>query len=179
MSTTWAAAALSCVLLCPAAARAIDGFSISQAQSDKRNIDKTDLGFVWNGPVLWRANSGRYPLALVWEAHLARWTPHDGSGTRTLTEAVVSPILRLEFPGSWRPYAEASIGPGLLSHSYSSDDHHFATAFQFYDFIGLGIHLGPNGKFQASYRLVHESNCDWKQPNPGTNFNQLTLQYNF
>jgi len=170
---------LSCVLLCPMAAFAVDAVSVGYAQSDTRNIDKADLALIWNGPTLWRAASGGYPLTLNWEARLARWLPHDGQGRHTLTEAGVSPVLHLELPGSWHPYLEASIGAGLLSHTSSSDDHHFATAFQFYDFIGFGMHLGSRSNWQAGYRLIHESNCDIKQPNPGTNFNQLSLQYNF
>jgi hypothetical protein len=53
------------------------------------------------------------------------------------------------------------------------------TAFQFADMAGVGMQFGSHQQYQAGYRFQHISNGGIKEPNPGINFHQLYLQYNF
>jgi len=45
--------------------------------------------------------------------------------------------------------------------------------------VGIGAQFGAKQQYQAGYRFQHLSNASIKKPNPGINFNQIYLQYNF
>jgi hypothetical protein len=53
------------------------------------------------------------------------------------------------------------------------------SAFQFADMVGVGMIFGAQQNYQAGFRFQHLSNGGIKEPNPGINFSQLYLQYNF
>jgi lipid A 3-O-deacylase len=53
------------------------------------------------------------------------------------------------------------------------------TAFQFVDMAGVGMQFGSRQQYLAGYRFQHISNGGINEPNPGINFSQLYLQYNF
>jgi lipid A 3-O-deacylase len=44
---------------------------------------------------------------------------------------------------------------------------------------GVGVQFGSRQQYLAGYRFQHISNGGIKEPNPGINFSQLYLQYNF
>jgi hypothetical protein len=70
-------------------------------------------------------------------------------------------------------------GVRLLSSPRISSDLTLATAFQFAPMAGIGVQFGNRQQYQAGYRFEHISNGGIKEPNPGINFSQLYLQYNF
>jgi hypothetical protein len=45
--------------------------------------------------------------------------------------------------------------------------------------VGVGVGLGEHQHYQIGYRFQHLSNASIKEPNPGINFQQIYLQYNF
>jgi len=52
-------------------------------------------------------------------------------------------------------------------------------AFRFVGTAGVGAAFGSRQPYLAGYRFQHRSNGGIKEPNPGINFSQLSLQYNF
>lgn len=52
-------------------------------------------------------------------------------------------------------------------------------AFRFAGTAGVGAAFGSRQPYLAGYRFQHRSNGGIKEPNPGINFSQLSLQYNF
>jgi lipid A 3-O-deacylase len=44
---------------------------------------------------------------------------------------------------------------------------------------GVGVRFGSRQQYLAGYRFQHISYGGIKEPNPGINFSQLHLQYNF
>jgi opacity protein-like surface antigen len=76
------------------------------------------------------------------------------------------------------PYAEAGIGPHLLSET-SLGYKQYSTAFQFGSLIGFGLGFGDKGQYELSYRFQHISNNDIKTPNNGINLHILRLGYSF
>jgi lipid A 3-O-deacylase len=81
--------------------------------------------------------------------------------------------------GAIRPFVEAGVGIRLLSHTRISDRFTVSSAFQFADMVGVGAQFGERQQYQVGFRFQHVSNGGIKEPNPGINFEQLYLQYNF
>jgi hypothetical protein len=52
-------------------------------------------------------------------------------------------------------------------------------AFRFADMTGVGAQFDNGQQYLAGFRFQHVSNDGIKEPNPGINFSQLYLQYNF
>jgi lipid A 3-O-deacylase len=73
------------------------------------------------------------------------------------------------------------VGAGirLLSSPRIASDFTLGTAFQFADMAGVRAHFGHCRQYLAGYRFQHISNGGINEPNPGINFSQLYLQYNF
>lgn len=139
-------------------------------------INKADLGFVWNPDITWW-DTGSWHFALLGEAHVARWFARNG---RDIWAAGVTPVVRfIKNSGSVRPYIEGGIGVRVLSHPTISDDFTMSTAFQFSDVIGFGAQFGGDQQYEVGYRFHHLSNARIKEPNPGINFNEIYFQYNF
>jgi len=69
--------------------------------------------------------------------------------------------------------------PASSASSAASSDYNYATAFQFTPMAGVGVQIGSHQQYQVGYRFQHISNGGIKEPNPGINFHQLYLQYNF
>ena len=81
--------------------------------------------------------------------------------------------------GSARPFLEVGAGVRLLTSPRITSDFTLGTAFQFAEFAGVGLQFGAHQQYVAGYRFQHVSNGGIKEPNPGINFSQLYLQYNF
>lgn len=169
-----AAAALSFGVACTASASQW-GVRVTGG-SGTHEINKADLGLIWDPDLTWW-DTGKWHFSLVGEAHVARWFSRDG---RDIYEGGVTPILRfVKNSGAVRPFIEGGVGLRLLSHPTISDDYTMSTAFQFTDVIGFGASFGGHQEYQVGYRFQHISNGSIKEPNPGINFNEIYLQYNF
>ncbi|MDN7537978.1 acyloxyacyl hydrolase, partial [Burkholderia cenocepacia] len=92
----------------------------------------------------------------------------------------VTPMFRfIKSSGQIRPFIEAGGGVRLLTHPTISDNFSLSTAFQFAPTGGVGVQFGQRQQYQVGYRFEHVSNAGIKEPNPGINFHQFYLQYNF
>jgi hypothetical protein len=54
-----------------------------------------------------------------------------------------------------------------------------SSSFQFADLVGVGAQFGEHQNYQAGFRFQHLSNAGIRKPNPGINFSQIYVQYNF
>ena len=144
-----------------------------------RHVKKLDLAFVWDPDLTWW-QIGDWHFSLIGEAHVAWWHTNEGNVHDNIGEVGVTPIIRfIKGSGSIRPYAELGAGIRLLSSPRISSTFTLGTAFQFADMAGVGMQFGSHQQYQAGYRFQHVSNGGIKEPNPGINFHQLYLQYNF
>ncbi|WP_197330814.1 acyloxyacyl hydrolase [Ralstonia syzygii] len=170
---------LAAPLLAAAPAQADPSVRAIYGRDNRHGIEKYgvdidfDSGFHWGNP------QGLF-LNLDWEIALGQWRSTSGTNRQNLTEFGVTPLFRLEKRGgSWVPFIEAGIGPRLLSHTRTSDEHNFSTGFQFSDMIGVGVAFGSKQQLQVGYRFEHLSNASIKRSNPGTDLNELYLRYTF
>ncbi|GLU32889.1 acyloxyacyl hydrolase [Trinickia caryophylli] len=155
------------------------GVQVAGGISDKHHVDNVDLGFVWDPGINWWEIGG-WHFSLVGEAHVAYWHPTQGASRRDVYEIGVSPMVRfIKSSGAIRPYIEAGAGVRGLTHAAISDSFSLGTAFQFTETVGVGAQFGARQQYQAGFRFQHVSNGGIKEPNPGINFSQLYLQYNF
>jgi lipid A 3-O-deacylase len=145
----------------------------------RHNVKKVDLGFVWDpGLNVW--DIGGWHFSLTGEAHLGYWHTNEGAHHNDIYEVGVTPMLRfIKDSGSIRPYIEAGAGVRVLSHPTVTDGYTLSSAFQFTEVAGVGAAFGSHQQYQAGFRFQHISNAGIKEPNPGINFSQLYLQYNF
>jgi hypothetical protein len=154
------------------------GVQISAGVGD-HDVKKADLGFVWDPNLTWW-HIGGFHFTLVGEVHLAYWHAAGADIHNNIYEVGATPVFRIiKDSGAMRPYFEAGVGVRLLSHPTVSSDYTLSTAFQFADMVGIGAQFGARQQYQAGFRFQHLSNADIKRPNPGINFSQLYLQYNF
>ncbi len=102
----------------------------------------------------------------------ATFTPISANSARRRCSASSS-------AGQVRPFIEAGAGVRLLTHPTISDNFSMSTAFQFADVVGVGAQFGERQQYQVGYRFQHVSNAGIKEPNPGVNFHQFYVQYNF
>jgi lipid A 3-O-deacylase len=143
------------------------------------HMKKLDLGVVWDPDLTWW-QIGDWHFALIGEAHVAWWHTDESDENRNIGEFGVTPFIRfIKGSGSIRPFVEAGAGVRLLTHARISSNYSYATAFQFTPTAGVGVQLGSHQQYQVGYRFQHISNGGIKEPNPGINFHQLYLQYNF
>ncbi len=144
------------------------------------DVKKFDLGGVWDPGWNWWHFAG-FHFTLVGEAHVAYWDLQAQDAVRpNIWEFGVTPVFRIIKDTGWiRPYFEAGIGVRLLSHVQETPDRSMATAFQFADMVGVGAQFGEHQNYQAGFRFQHLSNSGLKRPNPGEDFSQIYVQYNF
>ncbi|MBY4896616.1 acyloxyacyl hydrolase [Cupriavidus sp. AU9028] len=172
-----AVAALAALTMAPA--HADPGLHFAYARDTGEGINKAELGLNWDTPYKW-GNPQGWQLKVQGEVNVAHWDARRGTNQRDVWELGLSPILRLEKRGgSVVPFAEASVGVRLLSHTSTSDEHRFSTAFQFSDMVGLGVAFGPQQRIEAGVRYQHISNASIKRPNPGTDFLTGYVRYRF
>ncbi|KVX13140.1 deacylase [Burkholderia ubonensis] len=146
--------------------------------SDRHSIDKGNLGVVWDPGWTWWEIGG-WHFAFVMEGNVGYWHT-NGNVHTSIWELGATPMLRfIKSAGAVRPYVEAGAGIRLLSHPTISNDLSMSTAFQFADVAGVGVQFGQRQQYQVGYRFQHVSNAGIKEPNPGINFHQFYLQYNF
>lgn len=145
----------------------------------QHKVKKIDLGFVWDPGLNWWYIGG-WHFSLIGEAHLGYWHTNEGAFHHNVYEVGVTPMLRFIKDSGWiRPYFEAGAGLRALSHPTITDTYSLSTAFQFTETAGVGAEFGSHQQYAAGVRFQHISNAGIKEPNPGINFTQLYLQYNF
>lgn len=140
--------------------------------------DALTLGATLPWPA-WRRPLWGGELRGHWDVYLSRWS-FNGPGYDSLTLAGITPTLRL-YPHAGRSawFWEAGIGATLADRRYRAGTREFSTRFNFASHLGLGIHLGDQGRHELQLRVQHVSNAGIKHPNPGANFVQLRYAAHF
>ncbi|MDE1178958.1 acyloxyacyl hydrolase [Paraburkholderia sp.] len=181
---SWRVAALAAVfatatLPLPSVARADQfGVQVAGGMAD-HHVNKLDLAAVWDPGLNWWY-IGDWHFTVVGEGHVSWWHTSEGNVHENIGEVGLTPVLRFIKGSGWfRPYFEAGVGVRLLTSPTISTSYKLSTAFQFADMVGVGAQFGSHQQYQAGYRFQHLSNASIKEPNPGINFSQLYLQYNF
>lgn len=155
------------------------GAQLGVGTSLEHGVREADLGFVWDPGLNWW-DTGGWHFGLTGEAHLSYWHTNEGASHHDVYAFGIQPMVRfIKDQGAIRPYIEAGVGLRLLSHPTISDEYTLSTAFQFTEVVGVGAQFGAHQQYQAGFRYQHISNAGMKEPNPGINFTQLYLQYNF
>ncbi|MFM0758267.1 acyloxyacyl hydrolase [Paraburkholderia strydomiana] len=144
------------------------------------DVRKADFGVAWDPGLRWWEVGG-YHFTVVGEAHFAYWDIREKPPSHSnIWEFGLTPVFRfIKSSGYIRPFVEAGVGIRMLSHVDETPDRSFSSSFQFADMIGIGAQFGTHQNYQAGFRFQHLSNAGIKHPNPGVNFSQLYLQYNF
>ncbi|WP_180729532.1 acyloxyacyl hydrolase [Paraburkholderia sp. PGU19] len=154
------------------------GVQIAGGLAD-HHVHKLDLGFVWDPNLTWW-EIGDWHFALIGEAHAAWWHTDEGNDHDNIGEFGVTPVVRfIKGSGAIRPFIEAGIGVRVLTHPSIASSYTLSSAFQFADMVGVGAQFGSRQQYQFGYRFQHISNASIKEPNPGINFQQIYVQYNF
>lgn len=101
------------------------------------------------------------------------------SENRELADLSVAPVAHFERRISFKVavYVDGSVGFHLLSHTKVNENRDFSTAFQFGEFIELGLAFGPAYRYNIGLRLQHVSNGGIKNPNDGLSYGTLVFQY--
>ncbi|WP_429300778.1 acyloxyacyl hydrolase [Paraburkholderia sp. GAS199] len=172
--------AFTCIAACFQDAYASDyGIQVAAGTAD-HDVRKADIGMVWDPGLTWWEIGG-FHFTVVGEAHAAYWDIRESGGVHpNIWEFGITPVLRFIKSSGWfRPYVEAGVGVRLLSHVRETEDRTFSSSFQFADMVGVGAAFGSHQEYQAGFRFQHLSNAGLEHPNPGINFSELYLQYNF
>lgn len=173
-------AALALFSIVPALAHA-DQFGVQFAAGvADHDVRKFDFGGVWDPGLQWWHIAG-FHFTVVGEAHVAYWDVRESNAVHpAIWEFGLTPVFRIIKDTGWfRPYIEAGAGVRLLSHARQTVDRTMSSSFQFADLIGFGAQFGAHQNYQAGFRFQHLSNAGIEKPNPGINFSQIYVQYNF
>jgi hypothetical protein len=153
--------------------------AVGRADHHETTINKYDLGLVWDPHLTWWP-IGDWNFAVVGEAHAVYWHVDGNSENSKIGEFGASPVLRFEkSSGLIRPYFEAGVGLRVITHPRITDTYTMSSGFQFADMVGVGASFGSHQQYQIGYRFQHLSNASIKRPNPGIDFQQVYVQYNF
>ncbi|MGF6767914.1 lipid A 3-O-deacylase [Paraburkholderia sp. GAS199] len=166
--------------IAPVSALASDfGVQIAGGVAD-HDVRKADIGMVWDPGLSWWELGG-FHFTVVGEAHAAYWDIREsGAAHPNIWEFGLTPVFRFIKSSGWiRPYIEAGVGVRLLSHVRETNDRTFSSSFQFADMVGVGAVLGERQSYAVGFRFQHLSNAGIEHPNPGINFSEVYLQYNF
>jgi lipid A 3-O-deacylase len=128
-------------------------------------------------------NGGAWYVGGYWDAGLSYLNGNPDAGENgDLFELSLIPVFRWQrdatLSSGVSPFAEAGIGPHLLSETRLTDQA-YSTALQIGTLIGFGIGFGDRGQYELSYRYQYVSNLDIKKPNDGMNQHLLRLGYAF
>lgn len=144
------------------------------------DVKKADLGIVWDPGLQWW-HIGGFHFTVVGEGHVAYWDRTERPAmNRSTWEFGFTPVFRIiKDTGYIRPFFEAGVGVRLLNGVEETPDRTMSSSFQFADMVGVGAQFGARQNYQAGLRFQHLSNAGFKRPNPGINFSQVYVQYNF
>ncbi len=154
------------------------GIQVAGGMAD-HHVNKLDLGVTWDPGLTWWEIGG-WHFALIGEAHVSWWHSSEGDVHQNTGEFGITPVIRFIKSAGWfRPFVEAGAGVRVLTSPTISNSYTLSSAFQFADMAGVGAQFGDRQQYEAGFRFQHLSNASIKEPNPGINFTQLYLQYNF
>ena len=179
---------LTIALICSSGAQAagsnwIDAISLSYGEDNDNNETKVyRLGLQNKWERSW-LNGGAWYVGGYWDAELAYMeSDHKKSKNDELFAIGLTPVFRMQrdadLSSGVSPYAEAGIGPHLLSETRLGKQQ-YSTALQIGSMLGFGLGFGEKGQYELSYRYQHISNGDIKTPNNGMNLHLLRLGYSF
>ena len=170
---------LCAILLAGAAGRAIAADAIYVTGGRGQDVGVYGLGLGW-APWATIPFENDMTLSLRGVAGVALWDSREGTTNKTLINLSAYPVLRLDFAtlGGIVPYVEGAVGVNLLSRTYIGD-RQLSTAFQFGEFVGVGIAFGDRRQLDVGVRYQHVSNADIKKPNPGLTYASFVVQYRF
>ena len=152
---------------------------VAVGRDPSHDVNKYELGVNFNTPIQY-GNPQGWLFRLQAEFNVAGWDARSGTNQQNLFEFGISPIFRVEKRGSYFvPFAEASVGLRVLSHTGTSDQHRMGSAFQFSDMVGVGVGFGKNANTEVGFRFQHISNAGIKEPNPGSNYYTGYVRYRF
>ncbi len=174
-------AVIGALAIASTAAKAENTFGVQFAAGlADHGVKKLDLGGVWDPHLTWW-DLGGYHFTVVGEGHVAYWDIQESQAAHgNIWEFGATPVFRFIKDAGWfRPYVEAGVGVRLLSHVRETETRTFSSSFQFADMVGVGVAMGDHQNYQAGFRFQHLSNAGVEHPNPGINFSQLYVQYNF
>jgi hypothetical protein len=152
-----------------------------ESNTDDADIYQLSLQHDWNHTWF---NGGAWYVGGYWDAGLAYLNANaaDSGENSDLFDLSLISVLRWQRDASLSsgvsPFAEAGIGPHLLSETRLADKS-YSTALQLGALVGFGIGFGERGQYELSYRYQYISNLDIKQPNDGMNQHLLRLGYSF
>lgn len=134
-----------------------------------------NLTLAWQSSPLWQHDFGTQRLDLSLEASAGRVFGPSGKPGSPLWHVGLTPFLRWWFTQDTA--VEAGIGANVFSGTYIGSKR-ISTAYQFGDSLGL-YHRIAATPWGVGVRFTHYSNADIKRPNPGQNYLQLRLSYEF
>jgi hypothetical protein len=151
-----------------------------ESNTDDADIYQLSVQHHWNSTWF---NGGAWYVGGYWDAGVAYIDANGSSGENSdLFDFSLIPVLRLQRDTSLSsgvsPFAEAGIGPHLLSETQLADQT-YSTALQIGTLVGFGVGFGERGQYELSYRYQYISNLDIKKPNDGMNQHLLRLGYVF
>ena len=151
-------------------------------ESNTDDADIFQLSMQHNWDRTW-FNGGAWYVGGYWDAGLAYLNANADTGENgELFDLSLIPVFRLQRDASLSsgvsPFAEAGIGPHLLSETRLADQA-YSTALQLGTLVSFGIGFGERGQYELSYRYQFISNLDFKKPNDGMNQHLLRLGYFF
>lgn len=153
--------------------------AVGRAIHHETTVNKYDLGLVWDPHLTWWEIGG-WHFGLVGEAHAVYWHVDGNTQNDKIGEFGATPVFRFEkSAGLIRPYVEAGVGLRIITHPTIAEGYTMSSAFQFADMVGVGAKFGERQQYQVGYRFQHLSNAGIKRPNPGIDFHQVYVQYNF
>jgi lipid A 3-O-deacylase len=129
----------------------------------------------WQSDPLWSHAYTASRLDLALEASAGEATGPHGAPYGNLTHVGLTPFLNWWFLP--QDALEAGIGPNLFSGTYIGGKR-ISTAYQFGDSLGL-LHRFDAVPLTLGARFTHYSNGAIKHPNPGQNYFQLRVSYDF
>ena len=144
-----------------------------------RNIGVYGVGLSWAPWQTWPMDSDR-SSSLRGTAGVSFWHAPKSAQDQSLFALGVYPVLRLDMSlgSGCHSVRRGKLGVNLLSHT-RIQDRRLSTAFQFGEYIGVGVVWGDKRQFDIGARYQHISNADIKQPNDGLSFASIVLQYRF
>ena len=161
----------------------IDAFSFTYGKDEDSNDNEVfRLGLQNRWERTW-FKGGAWYLGGYWDAELAYMESDiKNSDNNDLLDISLTSVLRYQrdanLSSGVTPYAEAGIGPHLLSKT-SLGFQKYSTALQFGSLVGFGLGFGGNGQYEIAYRFQHISNANIKKPNDGMSLHLLRLGYSF
>ena len=140
------------------------------------DINKYEIGFQFDSGFHW-GNPQGWQTTLYWEFDLAQWQTRYGTPRQNVVEGGFSPLFRLQKRGgSWEPFVEASIGVRILSHSSTSPQHNYSTAFRFTETVELWRRFRPAQCGRAGIPLPASVQRDDQEAEPRHRFHYRVFQ---